>query len=96
MQQRWADFTGRLPQELYRDALDLALVFNQSLSSYLAGAINAYVDAQLDRRVVFTAVEKVREVRGNRTSERRLRAASPRVQRSPGAAPKLPSKGEAE
>jgi hypothetical protein len=85
MQQRWADFTGRLPQELYRDALDLALVFNQSLSSYLASAINAYVDAQLERRVVSTAVDKVREVRGNRTNERRLRATAPR-----------PSKGEAK
>jgi hypothetical protein len=96
MHTRWADFTGRLPQELYRDALDLALVFNQSLSSYLAGAINAYVDAQLDRRVVSTAVDKIREVRGNRMNERRLRAASPRGPRGGGIGPKLSSKGEAE
>lgn len=96
MQQRWADFTGRLPQELYRDALDLALVFNQSLSAYLAGAINAYVDAQLDRRVVSSAVDKVREVRSSRSNERRLRAATPRAPRGAGTGPKLPSTGEAE
>ena len=47
MRKQAADFTGRLPTDLYRDALDLALVFNQSLSEYLAGAVNAYVDAQL-------------------------------------------------
>ena len=79
MNEHSADFTGRLPADLYRAALDLALVFNQSLSRYLAGAINAYVDAQLTRRVVASAVQKVREARGNRSSERRPRATSQRM-----------------
>ena len=79
MRKQAADFTGRLPTDLYRDALDLALVFNQSLSEYLAGAVNAYVDAQLTRRVVQSAVEKVREARGERTSERRMRPTSSRL-----------------
>lgn len=78
MRKNSADFTGRLPADLYRDALDLALVFNQSLSEYLAGAVNAYVDAQLTRRVVQSAVEKVREARGERSGERRPRATSVR------------------
>ncbi len=79
MRKHAADFTGRLPADLYRDALDLALVFNQSLSEYLAGAVNAYVDAQLTRRVVQGAVEKIREARGERSGERRPRATSTRL-----------------
>ena len=79
MRKNSADFTGRLPAEVYRDALDLALVFNQSLSEYLASAVNAYVDAQLTRRVVQSAVEKIREARGERSSDRRPRPTSPRV-----------------
>lgn len=67
MARHTADFTGRLPKDLYRDALDLALVFNQSLSEYLARAVNAYVDAQLMRRVVQGAVENVRAARGGRS-----------------------------
>ena len=66
MEQRWADFTGRLPQELYRDALDLARVFNLSLSEWLATAVNEYVGAQLTRRVVSSAVDQIREARGQR------------------------------
>ena len=79
MRKHAADFTGRLPADLYRDALDLALVFNQSLSEYLAGAVNAYVDAQLTRRVVQAAVEKIREARGERSDERKPRATSTRL-----------------
>jgi len=66
MDKRWADFTGRLPQELYRDALDLARVFNLSLSEWLAAAVNEYVGAQLTRRVVSSAVEQIREAREQR------------------------------
>ena len=68
MEQRWADFTGRLPQELYRDALDLARVFNLSLSEWLATAVNEYVDAQLTRRVVSSAVDQIREARGQKAT----------------------------
>ena len=67
MEPRWADFTGRLPQDLYRDALDLARVFNMSLSEWLATAVNQYVEAQLTRRVVSSAVEQIREARGQRS-----------------------------
>ena len=67
MEQSWADFTGRLPQELYRDALDLARVFNLSLSEWLATAVNEYVEAQLKRRVVSSAVTQIREARGQRS-----------------------------
>lgn len=79
MRRHSADFTGRLPADLYRDALDLALVFNRSLSEYLAGAVNAYVDAQLTRRVVAGAVEKVRAARGDQTNDRKPRPTSPRL-----------------
>ncbi len=80
MRKHSADFTGRLPADLYRDAVDLALVFNQSLSEYLASAINAYVDAQLTRNVVQTAVTKVREARGDAgPADRKPRATSARV-----------------
>ena len=63
MEPRWAEFTGRLPEDLYRDALDLARVFNLSLSEWLATAVNQYVEAQLARRVVVSAVEQIREAR---------------------------------
>lgn len=67
MDTRWADFTGRLPLDLYRDALDLARVFNLSLSEWLATAVNQYVEAQLTRRVVSSAVKQIREARGLRS-----------------------------
>ncbi len=79
MKERPADFTGRLPMDVYRDALDLALVFNQSLSEYLAGAVNAYVDAQLTRPVIRGAVEKVRVARGEQSSARKARPTSQRL-----------------
>lgn len=96
MQTRCADFTGRLPEELHRDALDLSLVFNQSLSEYLSRAIAAYVDAQLARRVVSTAVDKVREARGLRSGERRPRATSQRPFSGRESGPEEPSKGDSE
>ncbi|MEX2207110.1 MAG: hypothetical protein WEF50_12850 [Myxococcota bacterium] len=64
MDESWADFTGRLPKDLYRDALDLSRVFNLSLSAWLATAVNEYVDTQLTRRVVSSAVKQIREARG--------------------------------
>jgi len=66
MEQSWADFTGRLPQDLYRDALDLARVFNLSLSEWLATAVSEYVEAQLKRGVVSSAVTQIRQARGQR------------------------------
>lgn len=69
MERRWIEFTGRLPADLYRDALDLANVFNESLSKWLAQAIGSYVDAQLTRGVVRSAVETVRTARRSRSSD---------------------------
>ncbi len=80
MEKSWTDFTGRLPEDLYRDALDLARVFDLSLSEWLATAVNEYVGAQLTRRVVASAVKQIREARGQsrlvRGSERRTRGGS--------------------
>ena len=96
MNERSADFTGRLPADLYRDALDLALVFNQSLSEYLAGAVNVYVDAQLTRRVVLSAVETVRAARGEQSSARKPRPTSQRLLGRSEDGRKLPPGGTGE
>jgi hypothetical protein len=77
MDKGWADYTGRIPEDLYRDALDLARVFDLSLSEWLETAVNEYVGAQLARRIVASAVAQVREARSRsgvvRGSERRTR-----------------------
>ncbi len=80
MEKSWTDFTGRLPESLYKDALDLARVFDLSLSEWLERAVNEYVAAQLARRVVASAVMQIREARGEsnlvRGSDRRTRRGS--------------------
>ena len=62
-QSDWIEYSGRLTADLYRDAADLSLVFNQSLSEYLGRAISAYIDAQLARSVVAGAVGQLRAAR---------------------------------
>ncbi len=59
----WASFTGRLPESLYRDAQDLALVFNLSLNEMLTEGIEGYVRSQLHESVIATAVERMRAAR---------------------------------
>lgn len=59
----WASFTGRLPDLLYRDAQDLALVFNLSLNELLIDGIDLYVRSQLQKSVIATAVERMRAAR---------------------------------
>ena len=59
----WASFTGRLPEPLYRDAQDLALVFNLSLNELLIDGIEGYVRSQLDKSVIATAVDRMRAAR---------------------------------
>jgi hypothetical protein len=59
----WASFTGRLPEPLYRDAQDLALVFNLSLNELLIEGIESYVQSQLEKSVIASAVERMRAAR---------------------------------
>lgn len=59
----WASFTGRLPESLYRDAQDLALVFNLSLNELLIDDIESFVRSQLEKSVIASAVERMRAAR---------------------------------
>jgi len=69
-QSPWIEFSGRLPADLYRDAADLSLMLNQSLSEYLGRAVSAYIDAQLARSIVAGAVGQLRAARQARNPSR--------------------------
>lgn len=64
MERRSVQYCLRLPPDLYRDAVDVALVFDLSLNRLLAAAIENYVASQLRHEPTLRAVERVREARG--------------------------------
>jgi hypothetical protein len=53
----------RLPQQLYRDAVDVALVFDLSLNQFLAAAIEKFVASQLRQESTARAIEQIRAAR---------------------------------
>lgn len=63
MERRSVQYCLRLPQELYRDAVDVALVFDLSLNRFLAAAIEKFVASQLKQEPTKRAVERIREAR---------------------------------
>jgi hypothetical protein len=54
----------RVPPDLYKDAADLALVFDLSLNRFLAAAIEKFVASQLQQEPTLRAIERIREARG--------------------------------
>jgi hypothetical protein len=63
MGRRSVQYCLRLPPALYKDAVDLALVFDLSLNRFLAAAIEKYVASQLQQESTKRAIERVREAR---------------------------------
>ncbi|MFI5316450.1 MAG: hypothetical protein ACHQ6T_12175 [Myxococcota bacterium] len=59
----WAAFTGRLPEPLHRDALDLARARSLSFNELLIEGIESYVASQLERLLIATAVDRMRAAR---------------------------------
>jgi len=60
---RATQYCLRLPPELYRDAVDLSLVFDMSLNRFLTTAVEAFVASQLREESTMRALERVREAR---------------------------------
>jgi len=52
-----------MPPQLYRDAMDVALVFDLSLNQFLCAAIQKFVTSQLQQESTRRAVERIREAR---------------------------------
>ena len=63
MERRSVQYCLRLPQELYKDAVDVALVFDLSLNRFLAAAIQKFVASQLQQESTLRAIERIREAR---------------------------------
>ena len=63
MERRTVQYCLRLPERLYRDAVDVALVFDLSLNRFLAAAIDKYVSSQLQQQPTRSAIERIREAR---------------------------------
>jgi hypothetical protein len=63
MQRRAVQYCLRLPEALYRDSVDLALVFDLSLNRFFAAAIEQFVASQLQQESTKRAIERVREAR---------------------------------
>ena len=63
MARRPVQYCLRLPQDLYKDAVDVALVFDLSLNRFLSAAIEKFVASQLDQESTRRAVERFREAR---------------------------------
>lgn len=62
-ERRPVQYCLRLPQELYKDAVDVALVFDLSLNRFLSAAIEKFVASQLKQESTKRAVERIREAR---------------------------------
>lgn len=63
MERRSVQYCLRLPPQLYKDAVDVALVFDLSLNRFLAAAIQKFVASQLQQESTLRAVERIREAR---------------------------------
>ena len=63
MRRRVAQYCLRLPEALYKDVVDLALVFDLSVNRFLAVAIEKFVASQLEQESTKRAIERVREAR---------------------------------
>ena len=63
MERRPVQYCLRLPQQLYRDAMDVALVFDLSLNQFLAAAIEKFVASQLRQESTRRAIEEIRAAR---------------------------------
>ncbi|MFI5316449.1 MAG: hypothetical protein ACHQ6T_12170 [Myxococcota bacterium] len=63
MERRSVQYCLRLPEPLYRDAVDVALVFDLSLNRFIAAAVERYVSAQLRQPSLMVAIERIREAR---------------------------------
>ena len=63
MERRPVQYCLRLPQQLYRDAMDVALVFDLSLNQFLAAAIEKFVASQLRQESTRSAIEQIRAAR---------------------------------
>lgn len=63
MRRRAIQYCLRLPEQLYRDSVDLALVFDMSLNRFFAAAIEQFVASQLQQESTKRAIERVREAR---------------------------------
>jgi hypothetical protein len=63
MADRPVQYCLRLPPELYKDAVDLALVFDLSVNRLLVAAIQKFVASQLKQESTSRAVERIREAR---------------------------------
>jgi hypothetical protein len=63
MERRSVQYCLRLPPDLYKDAVDVALVFDLSLNRLLAAAIEKYVASQLRHEPTLRAIERIREAR---------------------------------
>lgn len=53
----------RMARSAYEDAVDISLVFGMSMNQFMVGAIQQYVQAQLEQESIRSAVQKVREAR---------------------------------
>jgi hypothetical protein len=63
MERRPAQYCLRLPQQLYRDAVDVALVFDLSLNQLLVAAVEKFVASQLRQDSTRRAIEQIRAAR---------------------------------
>ncbi len=63
MRRRAVQYCLRLPEALYRDSVDLALVFDMSLNRFFTAAIEQFVASQLTKESTRRAIERVREAR---------------------------------
>jgi hypothetical protein len=63
MRRRAVQYCLRLPEALYRDSVDLALVFDMSLNRFFTAAIEQFVASQLQKESTKRAIERVREAR---------------------------------
>jgi len=63
MERRPVQYCLRLPQPLYRDAMDVALVFDLSLNQFLAAAIEKFVASQMRQESTRRAIEQIRAAR---------------------------------